>query len=556
MAVGIQHVVYCRGATVVHIRRGAPHLDQRRHIDRQAFVSPPGRAQLILVQVGVKRSRMTADAARLLKNLLAAPRRIAQRTIDQIGTRNRLETFQIGINGQRVFLRTNGKLDMFKPRAHRYFRIGADAEPGGGWRRVCKQHRLYVLGVAHTVVKQIPVHGIGARVWVAGGTTQPILKTFGRVVEEDLTLANLCETHAGIQLDRRDRDCIQVLYVDAIDGVRVIMGRVGSPPLHRKCPRTVALQRDSFAYARKEGEVVVCIQMDFARCGRGLCLLSRDFFQHGRQVNQAEFMGAGSADDQGSAILGESNGPGIWKSAIHLIQQDGVVQREIGDTDDTERISGDPAAFQLGGGNQKTSHDAGEEYILAIGRDAQPPHSLGTIDQRDGGDGLSLGMDHRHLTCHVIHVGRSIRQQVRHKERGAVRCQVSRHRFMHRRYPSGGLSRDEIDKGNVIVEAIADIERFAVGREIRRHGGMADGNCLFDFPTGCIHHEHSAFHPTAGHVEGGPIRRNHRSRQISWQGNAAHNTTGDYIKDQHLLTGGRGDEKVLPLRVPVQVGWR
>ncbi len=48
--------------------------------------------------------------------------------------------------------------------------------------------------------------------------------------------------------------------------------------------------------------------------------------------------GTGSPDDQRLAIFGECNGPGIGKPAVHVIKQDGVVQREVGYTNNAEGI--------------------------------------------------------------------------------------------------------------------------------------------------------------------------------------------------------------------------
>ena len=107
-------------------------------------------------------------------------------------------------------------------------------------------------------------------------------------------------------------------------------------------------------------------------------------------------------------------------------------------------------------------NDARKKDILAIGRDAESLDTFGTIDEGDVCDGLSPGVDGGHLARHIVYVGRTVRQEVGHKEGFAIGRQIGCDRLAHDPYAGRCLSVRQIDKGDIVVELIADHQCLAI----------------------------------------------------------------------------------------------
>ena len=112
---------------------------------------------------------------------------------------------------------------------------------------MAKEHALAVLGVADTVVHQIPVHTVRPGISrMAAVTALPVLEAVRSIVEVAFALVFSRFLASGIQFDRRHFVRIDIHYVQDIGKVSRDNQLI---TVQDHITRTVPLQRDTFAKA-------------------------------------------------------------------------------------------------------------------------------------------------------------------------------------------------------------------------------------------------------------------------------------------------------------------
>jgi hypothetical protein len=147
--------------TVVHVRGSSPAFDKRGGVEVFSTVKLGLTGHVVHLHVGVEPLRMALGATDgvIEEQLLATLGRFAELTVDQEGAGDRLERHEVLVNrvsGVLLF-RSYGKHDVLYARSDGGFGFGTNARTHRRRRFVRQQHVLYVLGVAHPVVYQVPV---------------------------------------------------------------------------------------------------------------------------------------------------------------------------------------------------------------------------------------------------------------------------------------------------------------------------------------------------------------------------------------------------------------
>lgn len=175
-----------------------------------------------------------------------------------------------------------------------------------------------------------------------------------------------------------------------------------SIPVDHQRPRPGAFELHPLADPGEERKVVVRIEVcgTFDRCGFGLY-----FLRQGGQIDQADFVVPGRGDHQRFPVVGKADRPWVGEALIDFIEQHRVFQSLAGDINDAEGVGGDPTAFKLRGGNEKARHQVGGENRFTVGRNLDPAHAFGPVDQRNGFHGLCGGVDHRNGGGDIINIG-------------------------------------------------------------------------------------------------------------------------------------------------------
>ena len=214
--------------------------------------------------------------------------------------------------------------------------VGGNPDTGNhiGRSHMAKEHALAVLGVADTVVHQVPVHTIRSSVSrMAAKTTLPILEAVRSIVEVAFTLVFSRFFTFGIQFDRRHFVRIDIHDVQDIGKVSRDNQLV---TVQDHIARTVPLQRDTFAEAIQESQVVV---------QHRLIGIVQEFLQHRLMVNHADLVRSRMGDENRLVVAG--NAPDTGRTAVGFIHDDGSQELLLGDFDHADSSRVHPSLLQL-----------------------------------------------------------------------------------------------------------------------------------------------------------------------------------------------------------------
>src|SRR5436305_564325 len=153
---------------------------------------------------------MTTNAVELARSekALAVPCRARELVVDQIRARHWLQSFNKFVERGRDLLPRCGEKYGAHSGSNAGSSIGANAQRHHWGRLKTKDQALYVLRVAHAIVKQIPIKPVHAPIGrVAAGTALPALIGKSCIIEVQLSFSYGHHLYGILQLDRRAVAC-------------------------------------------------------------------------------------------------------------------------------------------------------------------------------------------------------------------------------------------------------------------------------------------------------------------------------------------------------------
>ena len=289
---------------------------------------------------------------------------------------------------------------------------------------------------------------------MAAITTLPILEAVRSIVEVAFTLVFSRFFTFGIQFDRRHFVRIDIHDVQDIGKVSRDNQLV---TVQDHIARTVPLQRDTFAEAIQESQVVV---------QHRLIGIVQEFLQHRLMVNHADLVRSRMRDENRLVVAG--NAPDTGRPPFGFIHDDGSQELLLVDIDHAESTRVHPSLLQLRCRDGETPQVVGYIYIFAVGSYTDSPKGIASVCQLDVLHlREAIHFDDGYTGGHIIEVSPLCRKEVRDEHIFAVLAEHGGLRFAQYLHRTHHLPRNRIDFGNRGLELVTYIYMLLVRTEHR-----------------------------------------------------------------------------------------
>jgi len=190
----VEHVANRPGTAVVEIGGRPPDLNEARRVKRPR-IDRCARANIMQLLISQVRPAVTPDASGVEGGLPAQCRR-AQCAVLQVRARYGLLRLEIGVEVEVLVMLPLDHVAEHDAGTDRGLRIGTGPRPGGWRREVGIQQTLYILGIAETVIQQIPVQPIGTATGMAAAAALPLLGRQRGIMKELLAEPDVCAPYS------------------------------------------------------------------------------------------------------------------------------------------------------------------------------------------------------------------------------------------------------------------------------------------------------------------------------------------------------------------------
>ena len=246
----------CR--TVVQIRRGAPRLNESRGVKIADRVEGCARAHVVAAQIGEQSRRMAHHAAnaRIGEQLRSANGRVRQLAALAMRAAKGPKTAEELVDALRSFLGFGAEENVMYPRSHRILAALPHALAHGGRGAVTEQQAARILGIADSVVEQVPIQAVNAGIRiVATSAALPVLVAKRAVVETRFPFFICRARSCRPKADPHGR-IPRVREIDPTQIIREVIGHVDNGSSQDNLARARAWQGHAPAHSRHEQEIV------------------------------------------------------------------------------------------------------------------------------------------------------------------------------------------------------------------------------------------------------------------------------------------------------------
>ena len=252
--------------------------------------------------------------------------------------------------------------------------------------------------------------------------------------------------------------------------------------------------------------------------------------------------------EESVAIAAPGHSPRGRGAGVYGVEQHGVEELQFREVNDAPGVAVDPATLDLGRRQVKVRQDVRHDGVAAVRRDTDVSQQRAPARQKNFLEHLSrCEINDAHARRDDIDIRPAGVNVVGHQEPPSVRRDRRRKRLPLYRDSPHFLPCCEVNDADVVVEAVADVERTAVGTQHRRLCLITGVEMVGHPATRRVHYAHGARRATACDIELGPVRRDRQPRRRTGDGNARGDLLRGRFEYEHLARGLTRHVKSVPI---------